>query len=63
MLTVFIEHDGKIVFYKPFIDHKEAIDFYAEIFENGYTHDDAVIGITNETEINLGEPKKIEYIC
>jgi len=61
MLTVFIQYKDKILYLRPFEDHKEAIDFYAELFD-GCTFHDSVLGITTETEIKLGEPKKQFYI-
>lgn len=61
MLTVFVQHDNKIVYIKPFKDHKEAIEFYAKLYD-GHLYHDAVLGLTSETELNLGEPKKLDYV-
>lgn len=55
-LTVFIQYREWIVYARPFEDHKEAIDHFCELYGNVYN--DAVLGITNQTEIQLGPVRK-----
>jgi len=52
LLTVYIRYKSWVVYMRPFKDHKKAIDHFVEL--HGYTYNDSVLAITNETEIQLG---------
>lgn len=62
MLTVFISYRGRIVYLHPFSDHKEAIEHFSKIRVDSLLDDEAVLGITNEKTISLGESPPIFYV-
>lgn len=58
MLIVFIRYRGYMVYVRPFVDHKKAMDHFVEMYGNLFN--EAVLGLTNETEIPLGPKRKRE---
>jgi len=55
-LAVFIKYREWVVYVRQFKEHKEAIDHFCELYGNVYN--DAVLGITNQTEIQLGPQRR-----
>ena len=41
---------------------KKAINFYSKLYDESHMYDDAILGVTNQTKIDLGEPKILRYI-